>query len=70
MDDGEDKEEDRPNKKPKNDAGVEKKVFTSTRDGTGRSTAGRTAWKEKHRKGKFSGKKRLSERKHKQPLGI
>ena len=48
----------------------EQRIFTSTRDGTGRSTSGRTAWKEKHRKGKFSGKKRLAERKHKQPLGI
>ena len=70
MDDGEDIEEDSPKKKPKGDAGDQKKVFTSTRDGTGHSTSGRTAWKEKHRKGKFSGKKRLSERKHKQPLGI
>lgn len=48
----------------------EKKIFTSTKDGTGRSTAGRNSWKEKHRKGKFSGKKRKSEKKHKQPLGI
>ena len=38
----------------------EKKVFTSTRDGTGKSTAGRNAWKERHGKGKFSGKKRKS----------
>ena len=49
---------------------AEKKVFTNTRDGTGKSTAGRNAWKEKHRKGKFSGKSRKSDRKHKQPLGI
>ena len=48
----------------------EKKVFANTRDGTGKSTSGRNAWKEKHRKGKFSGKKRKSERKFKQPLGI
>ena len=57
-------------KKQKCDTAEEKKIFTSTRDGTGRSTAGRTAWKEKHKKGKFSGKKRLAERKYKQPLGI
>jgi len=49
---------------------AEKKVFANTKDGTGQSTSGRTAWKEKHKKGKFSGKKRLSEKKHKQPLGI
>lgn len=48
----------------------EKKVYASTRDGTGKSTAGRNAWKEKHRKGKFSGKRRKSERKTKEPLGI
>ena len=48
----------------------EPKVYANTKDGTGKSTAGRQAWKEKHRKGKFSGKKRLSERKAKEPLGI
>jgi ATP-dependent RNA helicase DDX56/DBP9 len=57
-------------KKAKLDAPVERRVFTSTKDGTGQSSSGRTAWKEKHRKGKFSRKKRLAERKHKQPLGI
>mmetsp|Transcript_15164 Transcript_15164/g.42744 ORF Transcript_15164/g.42744 Transcript_15164/m.42744 type:complete len:671 (+) Transcript_15164:144-2156(+) len=46
------------------------KVYTSTHDGLGESTAGRNAWKEKHRKGKFSNKKRKSERKMKRPLGI
>jgi len=48
------------------------KIYTGTADGTGQSTAGRNAWKEKHRKGKFSGKKRKSERgkKFRQPLGI
>lgn len=72
MDDGEyDDDSSSPNKKQKTgDAEQEKKVFTSTKDGTGRSTSGRTAWKEKHKKGKFSGKKRLAERKHKPPLGI
>jgi ATP-dependent RNA helicase DDX56/DBP9 len=49
---------------------AEKKVFTSTRDGTGRSTAGRNAWKERHRKGSFSNKKRKSEKKLKEPMGI
>jgi hypothetical protein len=37
------------------------KVVFNTKDGTGRSTSGRTAWKEKHKKGKFSGKKRKLE---------
>jgi ATP-dependent RNA helicase DDX56/DBP9 len=45
-------------------------VFQHPQDGTGATTAGRAVWKEKHRKGKFSSKKRLSERKHKAPLGI
>ena len=49
---------------------AEKKIFTSTSDGTGKSTAGRNAWKEKHRKGKFSKKMRMSERRKKDPLGI
>eukprot|EP00980_Cylindrotheca_fusiformis_P011661 scaffold2751_cov131-Cylindrotheca_fusiformis.AAC.28 len=48
----------------------EPKIFTSTKDGTGKSASGRNAWKEKHRKGKFSGKRRKSERKHRDPLGI
>lgn len=37
------------------------KVLFNTRDGTGRSTSGRSAWKEKHKKGKFSGKRRKSD---------
>jgi hypothetical protein len=37
------------------------KVLFNTKDGTGRSTSGRSAWKEKHKKGKFSGKRRKSE---------
>lgn len=37
------------------------KVFSNTRDGAGKSTAGRNAWKEKHNRGKFSNKKRKSE---------
>lgn len=57
-------------KQKRDDPLTEKKLFTNTRDGTGKSTAGRNAWKEKHRKGKFSGKKRKSERKQKDPLGI
>lgn len=55
-------------KKQKTD--TEQKVYANTRDGVGKSTAGRNAWKERHRKGKFSGKKRSSERKFKDPLGI
>jgi hypothetical protein len=58
-------------KKQKQDESIsDKKLFTNTRDGTGKSTAGRNAWKEKHRKGKFSSKKRMSERRQKDPLGI
>ena len=52
----------------------ELKVFANTRDGVGKSTAGRNGWKEKHRKGIFSGKRRKSERKSerkiKEPLGL
>lgn len=62
-------DEEKGSKKQKVDES-EKKIFTNTKDGTGKSTAGRTAWKEKHRKGKFSSKKRKSEKKVKQPLGI
>jgi hypothetical protein len=36
------------------------KVFVNTKDGTGKSTSGRNAWKERHRKGKFSNKRRKS----------
>lgn len=57
------------NKKQKTDE-KESKIFTSTRDGTGKSTAGRNQWKERHKKGTFSGKRRKSEYKTKQPLGI
>lgn len=48
----------------------EKKIFTNTKDGTGTSTAGRNSWKERHRKGKFSNKKRKSDKKVKEPMGI
>jgi hypothetical protein len=44
----------------KNEDASEKVLF-NTKDGTGRSTSGRSAWKEKHRMGKFSGKRRKSE---------
>jgi hypothetical protein len=44
----------------KNEDAAEKVLFNA-KDGTGRSTSGRSAWKEKHRKGKFSGKRRKSE---------
>lgn len=46
-------------KEKKTDAS--EKVLFNTKDGTGRSTSGRSAWKEKHKKGKFSGKRRKSE---------
>lgn len=36
----------------------------------GKSTSGRRAWKERHKKGEFSKKKRLVDRKYKEPLGI
>jgi ATP-dependent RNA helicase DDX56/DBP9 len=49
---------------------TEKKVFTSTKDGTGKSTAGRNTWKERHRKGSYSNKKRKSDKKRKEPMGI
>ena len=49
---------------------TEKKTFMNTRDGTGKSSAGRNAWKEKHKKGKFSTKTRLADRKNKAPLGM
>ena len=59
---------DRDGKKQKREK--EKETLLNTRDGTGKSTAGRNAWKEKHRKGKFSKKKRLTDRKNKDPLGL
>jgi ATP-dependent RNA helicase DDX56/DBP9 len=59
---------DAPSKKARTD-GEQSRVFTNTHDGTGTSTAGRNAWKERHRKGKFSSKKRKSERRS-EPLGI
>lgn len=61
--------DERTSKKQKVDD-AEKKIFTSTKDGTGKSSAGRTAWKERHRKGKFSNKRRKSEKKIKEPMGI
>ena len=56
-------------KKPKRED-AEKKTLLNTRDGTGKSTAGRNAWKERHKKGKFSKKPRKSDRKIKDPLGL
>ena len=61
-----DEDEGPASKRPKL---TETRVFANTRDGTGKSTSGRNAWKERHRKGKFSNKKRKSE-KRSQPLGI
>jgi ATP-dependent RNA helicase DDX56/DBP9 len=48
--------------------GEEKKTYTSNEIGEGSS--GRNAWKEKHRKGKFSKKTRMADRKNKDPLGM
>ena len=62
-------EEEVNSKRQKRDEDGDKKIVTSAQD-TGKSNAGRNAWKEKHKKGKFSGKKRKSERKIRQPLGI
>lgn len=45
-------------KQSKKISATESKVFVNTADGTGKSTAGRNAWKEKHKKGKFSKKRR------------
>jgi ATP-dependent RNA helicase DDX56/DBP9 len=64
---GEDLEEQ---SKKQNTIPSEKKIFANTKDGTGKTTSGRNAWKEKHRKGKFSGKRRKSDKKYKEPLGI
>lgn len=69
MDDGEGDGDGEDGAK-KQKTGAEKRVFTNTTDGTGKSTSGRNVWKEKHKKGKFSGKKRLSERKRAAPLGF
>lgn len=62
-DDGDD---EAASKKLKKEEG---KLFKNARDGTGKSTAGRNQWKERHKKGKFSSKKRSSERKGR-TLGI
>lgn len=47
----------------------ERKIFSNSMAGTGRSTSGRNVWKEKHRKGKFSNKRRKSEPKRRR-IGI
>ena len=62
--------EERDSKRQKSSASEDKKIYGSSMSNTGKSTAGRNAWKEKHRKGQFSGKKRKSDRKKKDPLGI
>lgn len=62
-------EHERVEKKQKREA-TDKKTLLDSRDGTGKSTSGRNAWKEKHRKGKFSKKTRSSDRKNKDPLGL
>lgn len=48
---------------------TEEKIYSSTKDGLGKSTSGRTAWKEQHKKGKFSNKKRKSDPKRRR-IGI
>lgn len=65
-DDGDDGASNKKQKKGES----ESKIFVNARDGTGKSTAGRNSWKERHKKGKFSDKKRKSERKGRQPMGI
>ena len=55
-------------KQKQEDSSETKKLFSNTE--TGKSTAGRQAWKEKHRKGKFSKKTRMKDRKNKDPLGF
>ena len=66
--DGDDEEPEPTVKKQKTGEPVSK-VYLSSRE-AGKSTAGRNKWKERHKKGKFSGKKRSSERKKRQALGI
>jgi len=61
-DDGDD---EAASKKLKKEEG---QIFTSAKD-AGKSTAGRNQWKERHRKGKFSSKKRMSDRVGK-PMGL
>jgi ATP-dependent RNA helicase DDX56/DBP9 len=49
----------------------EKKIYANTKDGTGRANmSGRKVWQMKHKKGDFSNKKRKSDYKYKEPLGI
>ena len=67
LDEG-DIDKDSPSKPGKTESGG--KIFTSSKDGTGVSTSGRNVWKAKHRKGKFSGKKRRGDGKYGQPLGV
>eukprot|EP00543_Licmophora_paradoxa_P005771 CAMPEP_0202450544 /NCGR_PEP_ID=MMETSP1360-20130828/9138_1 /ASSEMBLY_ACC=CAM_ASM_000848 /TAXON_ID=515479 /ORGANISM="Licmophora paradoxa, Strain CCMP2313" /LENGTH=477 /DNA_ID=CAMNT_0049068855 /DNA_START=111 /DNA_END=1541 /DNA_ORIENTATION=+ len=47
----------------KNKNKAEALIFTSTKDGTGKSTAGRNVWKERHKKGKFGNQKKKSDSK-------
>jgi len=54
----------------KNESGADiTKVFVDTNDNTGKSTSGRNAWKEKHRKGKFAKKKQSKKEKKMKSLG-
>ena len=55
--------------KKKSKTDEEKKIYSSTKDGLGKSTSGRTAWKQQHKKGKFSNKERKSDPKRRR-IGI
>ena len=68
-DDGEGEEDEAMEMNDSRNKSSESRVSANTQDGTGKSTAGRNAWKERHRKGKYSNKKRKSERRS-EPLGI
>jgi ATP-dependent RNA helicase DDX56/DBP9 len=77
MEDGDDDDNDDDDdnegasaKKKKKQKTQDSRIFANARDGTGESTAGRNLWKEKHRKGKFSKKKRNGKGRRGEPLGI
>jgi len=52
---------DDESEKKEMDKEEEPAIYINTKDGTGRSTSGRNAWKEKHKKGKFSSKRKRNE---------
>jgi hypothetical protein len=65
QEDGDDDDEPEPTVNP-----VQPVVVGNSNGGTGKSTSGRRAWKERHSKGEFSKKPRMVKRKFKAPLGI